>query len=189
MAKEFEVKYRVSPEAFSRLEADFGPFREITMETTYYDTPDKILSARRWTLRRRMENGVSVCTLKTPGQGLARGEWETECPDIRGAIPKLLALGAPGELEAITAQGLTPFCGAQFVRLAKHLSYGSSTLELALDRGKLMGQRQEVPLLEVEAELKEGRETDVLAFGAALAAKYGLTPEEKSKVARAMELE
>ena len=73
MAKEFEVKYRVSPETFSRLEADFGPFREITMETTYYDTPDKILSARRWTLRRRMENGVSVCTLKTPGQGLAGG--------------------------------------------------------------------------------------------------------------------
>ena len=46
-----------------------------------------------------------------------------------------------------------------------------------------------MPLLEVEAELKEGKETDVLSFGAALAAKYGLTPEEKSKVARAMELE
>ena len=189
MAQEFEVKYRASARILSRLEADFGPFQTITMETTYFDTPEKTLSARRWTLRRRLENGRAVCTLKTPGIGLARGEWETECGDLLEAIPMLIALGAPKELEALIDAGLVPACGAKFVRQAKMLTYGTSTLELALDKGVLTGKHTQLPLFEVEAELKTGNSADILAFGRALAQKYGLEPEAKSKVARALELE
>ena len=41
---------------------------------------------------------------------------------------------------------------------------------------------------EVEAELKQGAQADTLAFGAYLAEHYGLVPEEKSKLARALAL-
>ena len=43
-------------------------------------------------------------------------------------------------------------------------------------------------LCEVEAELKQGAQADTLAFGAYLAEHYGLVPEEKSKLARALAL-
>lgn len=188
MAQEFEVKYRSSPETLAALAARFGPCTPITMETVYYDSLNGSLSMRKWTLRRRLENGVSVCTLKTPGQGLARGEWEVRCPDIREAVPMLLALGAPAELEGLTAGGIVERCAARFVRQAAQVRFGTSTLELALDQGILLGGGKEIPLCEVEAELKEGLEADALAFGEAIAAEYGLEPEEKSKAARAMAL-
>ena len=188
MAQEFEVKYRSSPETLATLAARFGPCTPIAMETVYYDAPDGGLSARKWTLRRRLENGVSVCTLKTPGQGLARGEWEVHCADIAEAVPKLLALGAPAELEAFTANGVVERCAARFIRQAVQVRFGESTLELALDQGVLLGGGKGMPLCEVEAELKQGLEADALAFGEAIASEYGLEPEAKSKAARAMAL-
>lgn len=188
MAQEFEVKYACTQQAMERLEGDFGPFQSVTMETAYYDNPSGDFGAKKWTLRRRLENGVGVCTLKTPGAGLLRGEWEVTCPEITQAIPALLAQGAPRELEAMAAQGLTLSCGAQFIRQVRVISWGESKLELALDEGVLTGGGETEPLCEVEAELKEGRQEDTLAFGASLAATYGLTPETRSKQARALAL-
>ena len=52
MGMELEFKYQGSKEALSAMEAAFGGgFATIVMETTYYDTPERALSARRWTLR------------------------------------------------------------------------------------------------------------------------------------------
>ena len=62
------------------------------------------------------------------------------------------------------------------------------TLELALDRGVLLGGNQEEPLCEVEVELKSGPEAAAVAFAALLADKFGLIPEEKSKFRRALAL-
>ena len=188
MAQEFEVKYASTQKAMERLEEDFGPFQSITMETAYYDNPQGDFGAKKWALRRRLENGVGICTLKTPGAGLLRGEWEVTCPEIAQAIPALVALGAPRELEAMAAQGLTLCCGAQFIRQVRVISWGESRLELALDEGMLTGGGETEPLCEVEAELKEGRQEDALAFGAHLAAAYGLQPETGSKQARALAL-
>ena len=66
MGREFELKYRATEEILKAVEEKFGEFTPISMETTYFDTPDQTLAARHITLRRRMENGVSVCTVKTP---------------------------------------------------------------------------------------------------------------------------
>ena len=157
MPREFEIKYRLTEGAFAALSGQYGPFRQIRMETTYFDTPDQALSARKWTLRRRYENGVSVCTLKTPSPDGGRGEWEVTCPDIADALAPLVALGAPEELLHLGAD-LRPLCAARFVRLAADLHYGESRLELALDRGSLLGGNREAPIFEVEAELKAGQD-------------------------------
>ena len=83
MGREFELKYRADSGVIAAIRAAFGDFSEIRMETVYYDTLDAALSRRRWMLRRRYENGTSVCTLKTPLPDGSRGEWETPCDDIR----------------------------------------------------------------------------------------------------------
>ena len=77
MGREFELKYRADSGMIAAIRAAFGDFSEIRMETVYYDTLDAALSRRRWMLRRRYENGTSVCTLKTPLPDGSRGEWET----------------------------------------------------------------------------------------------------------------
>jgi len=188
MGREFELKYRADEAVISAIAGALGGFSAISMETTYYDTPERALSALRWTLRRRLENGVSVCTVKTPAPGGARGEWETECGDIMAAIPALCALGAPRELAALTAEGVVEVCGARFTRLAAEIALEACTVELALDRGVLLGGGQELPLAEVEVELKSGSEEAAVAFAESLAARFGLVPEPMSKYKRALGL-
>lgn len=188
MGREFELKYGLTETAKEEIREKYGPFHAISMETTYYDTPDRSLSAQRWTLRRRLENGISVCTLKTPLPDGSKGEWETVCNDIAEGVPGLIALGAPNALAERTASGLVEICGARFTRLARDVTFGASRLELALDEGILFRRENQAKLLELEVELKEGRDEDAVAFMQILAAKYGLHPENKSKFKRAMEL-
>ena len=188
MGREFELKYRAEEKTLAAIRAKYGKFTEISMETTYYDTADKRLGALRWTLRRRLENGVSVCTLKTPASGGGRGEWETQCSDILESVPILCNLGAPKDLENKVKEGIFPLCGAKFTRLAKSVSVGTTTLELALDSGFLLGGGKEEPLCEVEVELKSGSEEAAVAFAESLAAEFGLVPEEASKYKRALAL-
>lgn len=188
MGREFERKYRADSGIIAAIRASFGDFSEIRMETVYYDTLDAALSRRRWMLRRRYENGISVCTLKTPLPDGSRGEWETPCDDIRLAIKELCKLGAPESLLPLTESGLTEVCAARFTRLAKRLTLERCTVELALDEGALMGGGKTLPFAEVEVELKSGEEAAATAFAEALAQKFNLTPEPKSKAQRAMEL-
>ena len=185
MGREFELKFAASEVAFRALEEKWEDFTVISMETTYYDTPDGALSARYITLRRRMENAVSVCTVKTPIGGHGRGEWELECDDIHAAIPQLCKLGATEELLALTYGGIAPVCGAKFNRKAKLLVLDKCAVEIALDQGVLLGGNRQLPIREVEVELKDGSEEAAVAFAAELAKEYGLTPENKSKFRRA----
>lgn len=188
MGREFELKYRATAGQIQAVRDAFGPFRTISMETAYYDTPDRSLSARRWTLRRRLENSISVCTLKIPGENGSRGEWETEADDLMAAVPILCKLGCPEELTVLVRSGVTEVCGARFVRQAAPVAFESCKLELALDQGVLLGGGKELPLCEVEVELKEGSDENTLAFAKLLAATYGLTPEHASKYKRALTL-
>jgi len=188
MGAEFELKYAATPVQQEAILKDLGGFAPITMETTYYDTADGALADRRITLRRRLENGVSVCTVKTPETDNVRGEWETECEDIRSAIPVLCKLGCPIDLPMLARDGLVQICGARFNRLAKTVELANSEVEIAVDRGVLFGGSREADLCEVEVELKSGSREEAEVYAAALAEKYGLVPEAKSKFRRALAL-
>ena len=188
MGREFELKYRCSAEDFEALKAAYEGFTTIEMETTYYDTFDGKLNNRHWTLRRRYENGKSVCTLKTPAADGSRCEWEVEAPGIISAIPQLCRMGAPMELMAFTVSGVREVCGAKFTRLALQLDVPGARVELALDKGKLFGGLRESDLQEVEVELKDGADTAALAFAKLLAEKYHMIPENRSKYKRALGL-
>lgn len=78
MATEFEIKLRAgNVRQLEKILKDpqvaghaLEKLREIHMKTTYYDTADGALTARRWMLRVRQENEKSVVTMKTPGRRL-----------------------------------------------------------------------------------------------------------------------
>ena len=188
MGREFELKYQATPETIAAIQAKLGEFTPISMETTYYDTEDLSLRQRRWTLRRRLENGKAVCTVKTPLPDGSRGEWETENADLAAGVRQLCAMGAPGEILDYVNQGVAPFCGARFTRLAKTIDLPGGKAELALDAGVLLGGGREQPFAEVEVELKDGEDAVALDFAKALATEFGLKEQPKSKLARAMAL-
>lgn len=188
MGVELELKYKADEAALQSINAAFPePGVILQMETVYYDTPDGALSARHYTLRKRLENGVSVCTLKTPAKQ-GRNEWETECDNIQDAVPVLCKLGGPEELSSLTQAGLVPVCGAKFTRIAKTVQLPDAVVELALDRGVLTGGDKALPFYEVEAELKSGSEAALMVFAQALARRFSLKPEPKSKFRRSLDL-
>lgn len=189
MATEFELKYAATAAQLDGIRAAVsGEYHSISMETTYYDTPGRALSARKWTLRRRLENGVSVCTLKTPAGGLGRHEWEVEQDSIQTAIPELCKLSNLDDLAEMTGGGVSPVCGARFTRLACQVNIENAVVELALDEGILFGSGRELAFAEVEVELKSGAEEAACRFAEDLAARFHLIPEEKSKFRRALDL-
>ena len=188
MGTEFELKYIAEESAFTGLKLESDHWKTYQMATTYYDTPDAVLGKLRWTLRRRFENGISVCTLKTPAGDHGRNEFELECSDIHTAIPELVKNGAPAELLALTAGGIEEVCAARFDRLAGLVTLGGTQVELALDKGVLLGGGKELPFVEVEVELKSGDPDTAVAYAQSLAQKYHMRPEPKSKYKRALTL-
>lgn len=188
MGREFELKFRATPEMQQAIQEQHAPWQRMEMETTYYDTPTGELSRRKVTLRRRLENGISVCTVKTPAENDARGEWECLCDDIHLAVGMLCKLGAPEALKQWVAPGLVMRCGARFTRLFREIRAEGCVMELALDSGALLGGNKELPLCEVELEHKEGSEEATRWFSKAFAEVYGLSAEERSKFQRASAL-
>ena len=189
MGIEYELKFRATGEKLLAIAGEYtGQRQHFDMETVYYDTPSGALSARYYTLRRRMENHLSVCTLKTPAGTEGRNEIEIPCEKIENALERFCAQGAPADFAALVAEGLIPVCGAKFHRIAIPVSYGDSLLELALDEGCLSGGGKEIPLCEVEVELKSGTGESADLFALELANRHHLIPETKSKFRRALAL-
>ena len=91
MATEYELKFKATEEVLVAIDTAFPGSTAMKMETAYYDTPSGAMSGRRYTLRQPLENGISVCALKTPA-GDARGEWEVECDDLETAIADVLRI-------------------------------------------------------------------------------------------------
>lgn len=164
-----------------------GPVQAIAMETTYFDTPDGSLRKKYWTLRRRLQNGVSVITLKTPSEvPHCRNEWEVRAGAVLEALPALCALGAPRELLSIAS--VVPLCGAAFLRRAVLLKLPGCLAELALDEGRLFGGGREEPLLELELERKEGDPAAMFTLSGRLCRDFSLKEEPRSKFSRAARL-
>ena len=114
--------------------------------------------------------------------------WEVTSDSVTEAASELCKLGCPAELESLSAEGLVPICGARFTRQAGTFTLRECTVELALDQGILFAGETEIPLCEIEVELKSGPEAAAESFAAELAETFGLVPEEKSKFRRALAL-
>lgn len=189
MGLEYEIKLVPTEEKyFLLLETSFQEAgTHFDMATTYYDTPDRALQKKSITLRKRLENGKAVCTLKTPAE-LGRNEYETERDTIEDAIGELCRLANAPDLEVLLKAGVEPVCGAKFHRIARRLTLTDGVVEVCIDRGELTGGGKTAPILEVEIELIEGSPAGVQRNAAALCAAYHFKEEKKSKYVRAYAL-
>lgn len=188
MAVEYELKFKATEDTLTAIQSSLsGECAQYRMETTYYDTPDRSLSQRHITLRRRQENEKSICALKAPSS-LGRLEFELEKGTIEEALPELCKLSGLPELPHLLEKGVAPVCGARFTRQAYTLTFMDSVLELALDRGVLIGGGKKLPLAEVEVELKQGDPKQADLYAGRLALAYRLEVENKSKFKRAYQL-
>ena len=160
------------------------------MATIYYDTADRALSAKKWTLRLRQENFDLIATVKTPaGEDHTRGEWSCPAHRIEEAIDRLVEQGAPEELISLTAGGVQPLCLARFSRRAAEVKFADGTVcELAGDVGMVAAGQKESPICEIEVELKEGDAEVAKAFAEELCDRFGLKEEPLSKFQRAAAL-
>ena len=187
MGIEFELKYKATPEALAAVAAAVEGERAcFEMRTAYYDTVHRQLARRHWTLRRRIENGRSICTLKMPLPNGDRGEYQLECDRIEEAVLELCKLSGEPALAVLAAGGLQELCGASFHRTAITVQLEGAVAEIALDQGALLGGGKELPLCEIEVEQKSGDRDRVIAFAQGLADRFGLEPEPQSKFRRAM---
>lgn len=177
---EIEWKFSASPEALAAMEAAFpGPWERVEMRTVYLDTAEGALAREKRTLRVRWENGAAVSTYKTPDLGMGRGEWEAPGEDPKAA---LAAAGVP------VPGSLVPVCGARFLRKRRLVPTDDGWAEVALDEGALTAGDRARPLCEAEIELKSGSRGAAEALARAIAAKFGLTEEPRSKFRRALDL-
>lgn len=195
MGKELELKYRIDDQAqfhaiCTLLEERYpGGWMQIAMATTYYDTADRRLAQRHWTLRLRTENGVSVLACKTPDDGGSRNEWEVHEGSLPNGLMALVRRGAPGELMEFHGLPLYATCGARFTRRCRVMDLGDAEAELALDRGVLLGGGKELPFWELELELKTGNAQRIYDWCHDFAQENELEAEPRSKFARASRLD
>lgn len=171
--------------------------KDIAMHATYYDTVDGDVLALRGGLRRREENGLSVCSLKLEvevSDGKAtREEYEVACDDIRQALELLPETGAPRDVcEMLAGKELKVNCETEFDRRAFSLAVGAQgaadafEAELAFDEGVLRRDGREQEFREMELEHKDGSLDAFNAFALDIQDTAHLTPQPLSKLARAM---
>lgn len=190
MGQEIECKLSVpDAETLSGLRRAFsgqGAEETADYETIYFDLGEELNSRRLMFRARKRGGGAAVYTVKTPGEGYCRGEWECEAASPEEAAKKLAALGAPREIAERSAYPVT--CGARFTRTAITICREGSVIELAFDLGELTAPGASAPVCELELELKSGPLAPMTALLGEIMQEYGLRELKKSKYARARAL-
>lgn len=193
---EQEYKWCATPELrtkltkmLSRHEATVSAYN-LQMAAVYYEMPDGFLRKNGMALRLRSENGKTVCcmkrTVRKEGALALREEYETEAADLKDGLRRLPEHGAPRDLCIfLLAQEFCELARTEFTRQCYLLDCGSFTAEFAADEGRLGKTGKMQPFAEFELELKSGDADAFTAFAEALQAKYSLTPQPLSKLARA----
>lgn len=173
-AREIELKLDLDPDATERFmgyaEATLGRPREIAkrLSSTYFDTARHALRRRSVSLRLRDDGERRTQTLKASRNGLFdRAEWEVETHSDRPE-PKAFPEAEPRRI--LEARGaLARQFETRFERTTWLVVEGTSSVEVALDRGAVVADGSESPLCEVELELKTGSPDDLFAVAQRLA--------------------
>lgn len=172
------------------------PRQEKWLTNIYFDTPEQALRQQRSALRLRHVadkpggHGDWLQTFKTAGtsqSGLSqRGEWETQ---VAGKALDLNAL-ADTPFHALLADG-TPAASLDpcFETHCHRTTWlvrkrDGSTIEVALDIGKIIAGKQQEPMLELELELLAGPAQALFELAQSLARQVAVLPSDASKAER-----
>ncbi len=195
MATETELKLTLAPGAVEALLRHplltTAPKRQ-HLYNTYFDTEDLALTRQKVAVRERRIGDQTLLTVKTAGQstgGLSqRHEWEA--PTVPGVFDfrALVDDAALANMLSALASQLVPVFTTDFERLSWRITMASNDVEVALDCGNILvsrnGRQGNMPICEVELELKSGNGDALNTLAQHLQAAAALTPCDESKAAR-----
>jgi hypothetical protein len=193
--KEIELKlvipFTAKPLAFAALEGLLGRCEEShQLITVYYDTPDLQLHRQRITLRVRKQGARWIQTLKGGGGvqgGLhSRNEWNWDLPsrDLDFSV-----LGEAVWDHSVDTDTLKPVFTTRFERLVWWHRKPGVQIEIALDEGHVSSETAQVPLIEIELELKEGSPAVLFELAGQIAAQVPCWPGFISKASKGYALQ
>lgn len=203
MAKETEIKLRISPASLAKLPEN--PILAARCTTTwqtrellnrYYDTDDFALANSQVALRIRRDGEQLIQTLKSKGSSVAgmseRNEWDWLLKSNRLVLGHLDEQCWPESLAALDKKQLKVVFSTDFTRQFAELRWlrdGVDTVvEVALDQGLVIAGEQQEAICEVELELREGHPIALLELALELAADVALMPCDISKAERGYRL-
>lgn len=167
-AQEIELKFAVPPERAEAVWAAFAPAdaaqsKGKTLVSTYFDTPDRRLSAAGMALRIRDDGKTRIQTLKgSPEGGFARAEYEqaVEGPGIDAA-----ALAETPAAAVLEGAAVEPLFTVEVRRRKAVVMQGASQVEICLDTGWVEGGDRREAICEIELELLRGSPSALFALG------------------------
>jgi triphosphatase len=189
--REVKLTFQLRPGSPAILEASTA-FADARAEhhhevTTYFDTPDSMLSRAGFVLGVRQSGSSHIQTVKSRGncRGVAmiRSEWEWpidgDCPDIT----RLLQTSDLAKFAQMIKGRLVPVFVTDIQRTARLLYLKDNTIvEAALDEGSIYAGTESEAVGELELELKAGRLGSMyqLAIQLQLLAPMWISTESKS---------
>ena len=201
--REIELKLKlIDPQRYSEILEDAAFFQRqdagqpvvTDYETIYYDTTDCRLMQHGLAYRIRKSGERFTATVKDSGSshgGLhIRGEWNKDIADNIPDVAFFSDLPIGEVLQGIVGtDSLVPVLATVFQRTAiDWIGDDGSVIELAADIGQILSGDHQEAICEIELELKSGAVASVLRLGAALAERYPLAIEERSKFLRGLML-
>lgn len=203
MAKETEIKLRISPASLATLPEHpvlaarcVGPWQTRELLNRYYDTDDFALANSQVALRIRRDGEQLIQTLKSKGASVAglseRNEFDWPLKSNRLVLSHLDASCWPESLAGLDKKQLKAVFSTDFKRQFAEIRWlrdGVDTVvEVALDQGLVIAGEQQEDICEVELELREGDPAALLELALELAADVALMPCDISKAERGYRL-
>ncbi|QEY60115.1 inorganic triphosphatase [Pseudomonas sp. C27(2019)] len=203
MAKETEIKLRISPASLATLHQHpvlaarcVAPWQTRELLNRYYDTADFALANAQVALRIRRDGEQLIQTLKSKGASVAglseRNEWDWTLKSNRLVLSHLNDSCWPQSLAELDKKQLKAVFSTDFKRQFAELRWQrdgiETVVEVALDQGLVIAGQQQEDICEVELELRAGDPAALLELALELAADVALMPCDISKAERGYRL-
>ncbi|MFZ5677025.1 MAG: CHAD domain-containing protein [Pseudomonadota bacterium] len=136
------------------------------IETTYFDTPEGLFAGNGLLLRVRKQAKARLLSVKQARPtGIARGEWESAIAGDRPSRAELETTPAGAVLAGNGSESdLAPLYTVAVDRASFLVKHGSAEIEVAVDRGEIKHQDKQLPICELELELKKGEPRQLFAL-------------------------
>ena len=162
------------------------------LHSVYFDTPELSLAQQKIALRLRLAGAEWIQAVKGGGKvegGLhRRQEWEVPVADGKPDFGKLAESPWSSIFTPNIQSRLIPIFVTDFWRTTWMLELENGVIELALDIGQVQANDEQMPICEVELELKSGDPAALFDLAGILQTSITLRPEDQSKADRGYKL-
>lgn len=179
MTIETELKLRITPAQLARLKRHaLLKAHQVTRPVTrrlyniYYDTPKLELHASGMALRLRRTGRQWRQTLKGGGSVKAgmhqRNEWEVPVKGMALDFSSAQTAEWEEHLPKALRKQLQPVFVTDFTRSSRMLEWQGTLIELCMDQGSVSTEQNNVPVCELELELKSGKPQQLFELALAI---------------------